>query len=58
MSDRVSSVFLGIVGNVGTAGAMGIITDISVALCLAFIGGLLGYFGNVVAKWLHKKIKG
>lgn len=57
MRERISSIVLGIAGNLGGAGAMGIITDISIALCLAFIGGVLGYFGNEAAKWLHKKIK-
>lgn len=58
MKERILSVVAGIAGSLGSTGAAGIITDVLIGLCLAFIGGILGYFGNEVAKRIHQKIKG
>jgi hypothetical protein len=57
MKDRLLSISTGIFGSLASSGAMGIITDITIALFLAFLGGLLGYCGNECAKAIHKKIK-
>jgi len=51
-SNRIVSIIIGVVSSVGVYSA---IADISMAVFVAFLGGVAAYLGNLVAKKLFKK---
>lgn len=55
MKDRLLSIVSAIGGGVGTYETTG--ADIMITLTVAFVCGLLGYFGNELGKAIVKKIK-